>query len=235
MTLSWVPCALSAEQSRRRAAATHAVPPAARKATALHRERLAVAVYRSVRCACRARAIVIHACAAPRLAPAACRARVRAAPAVQAPVACRLPAARARAAPRAAPSCAWVPFRRKIILYSILLLRPPQAARGKAPLAYALQAQRAARPPGLDQPPAYDSARQAGGARPPRRSHLPSRLSSTAAALGTRTLAARTSSRSPLRRQNRDSRRRRPRSDLYRHLAGLGLQLGGRCEDGYDR
>ena len=50
------------------------------------------------------------------------------------------------------------------------LLRSPQAARGKAPLAYALQAQREARPPGLDRPPAYGSARQAGRKAPTKES-----------------------------------------------------------------
>ena len=79
------------------------------------------------------------------------------------------------------------------------LLLPPRPARGKAPLAYALQAQRTQpRPPGLDRPPAHGSARQAGRKAPTKESPIPPRLFSfsTAAARGTRTLAARTSSKS---------------------------------------
>ena len=70
------------------------------------------------------------------------------------------------------------------------------------------------------------------GARGPRRSHPPSRPSSTAAETGTRTPSTQgPHPHSPLRRQNLHRRRRRPRSRLHRRLARLGLRLGRRSED----
>ena len=92
-----------------------------------------------------------------------------------------------------------------------------------------------ARPAWIDRPLMAPLGKR--GARHPRRNHLPSRLSLTAAARGTVSHPRRedlSQPSPPLRRQDRHRRRRRPHSHLHRLFAGLGLGLrfGRRGEDG---
>ena len=90
-----------------------------------------------------------------------------------------------------------MPLARALQAQRTFLLQP-RHARGKAPLAFALQVRRVLppqqRPPGLNHPRARGSARQSGRKRPTKESPIFESIIDSAAVPGTRTLGARISS-----------------------------------------